>query len=507
MRATGKVFMASDGTGARPKAATPRGFRDYFGAQAARRTAMLAAVAKVYESYGFDALETSAIEALEALGEYLPDVDRPNAGVFAWEDETAGWLALRYDLTAPLARVYAQHRHNLPTPYRRYSFGPVWRNEKPDPGRYRQFYQCDADTVGTPSIAAEAELCAMLCDALQAVGLDRGDFRIRISNRKLLDGTLESAGITDPECSETGERRRAAVMRSVDKLDRLGPSGVRALLGDGRKDASGDFTDGAGLSPEQTERVMAFTTMGKEESPALMFSRLGDLVGSSAIGMDGIREMQELTGLVESAGLGQVCKFDPGIVRGLAYYTGPVIEAELTFDVSDEKGRVQRLGSIAGGGRYDRLVRRFTGQEVPATGISLGVDRLLAALDMRDRNGRQSDFSAPVVVTVMESRRMGEYLAMAAELRAACVRAEVYLGKPGSLRSQLKYADGRCSPAAVIAGSDEFEKGQVTIKDLALGARMARSASREEWQERPSQVTIPRAGMVAHIRQMVAAER
>ena len=227
----------------RPKAETPKGFRDYFGTEVEQRKAMLDEIAKVYHRYGFDALESSAVETVEALGKFLPDVDRPNEGVFAWQEDDADWLALRYDLTAPLARVYAQHRNDLPTPYRRYAMGPVWRNEKPGPGRFRQFYQCDADTVGTASVAADAEICMMLADALEAVGIERGDYVIRVNNRKVLNGVLEVAGI-----AEDDERTRGIVLRAIDKLDRLGPEGVRALLGEGRKDDSGDFTEGAGLS-------------------------------------------------------------------------------------------------------------------------------------------------------------------------------------------------------------------------------------------------------------------
>ena len=185
----------------RPKAETPKGFRDYFGDDVVRRKAMLDRIAEVYHAHGFDALESSAVETVEALGKFLPDVDRPNEGVFAWqEDEDAAWVALRYDLTAPLARVYAQHRNDLPTPYRRYAMGPVWRNEKPGPGRFRQFYQCDADTVGTASVAADAEICMMLADALEAVGIERGDYVIRVNNRKVLNGVLEVAGL--PETAE-----------------------------------------------------------------------------------------------------------------------------------------------------------------------------------------------------------------------------------------------------------------------------------------------------------------
>ncbi len=250
--------MAKEKGPRRPRAETPKGFRDYFGAEVVERKAMLDTIAGVYHRYGFDPLETSAVETVEALGKYLPDVDRPNEGVFAWQDEDADWLALRYDLTAPLARVAAQYRNDLPSPYRRYAMGPVWRNEKPGPGRFRQFYQCDADTVGSGSVAADAEICAMLADTLEAVGIPRGDYVVRVNNRKVLNGVMEAAGILDPADPEKFAHERGIVLRAIDKLDRLGEAGVRALLGEGRKDESGDFTKGAGLSGAQADVIMRF---------------------------------------------------------------------------------------------------------------------------------------------------------------------------------------------------------------------------------------------------------
>ena len=237
--------MAKARSQARPRAETPKGFRDSFGAEVVARREMLARIAEVYERYGFDPLETSAVETVEALGKFLPDVDRPNEGVFAWEED-GDWLALRYDLTAPLARVAAQYRNDLPVPYRRYAMGPVWRNEKPGPGRFRQFTQCDADTVGAPSVAADAEICMMLADALEAAGIARGDYVIRVNNRKVLNGVMEAAGVLDPADPSRFEAERGIVLRAIDKLDRLGVEGVRALLGEGRRDESGDFTKGAG---------------------------------------------------------------------------------------------------------------------------------------------------------------------------------------------------------------------------------------------------------------------
>jgi len=487
--------MAKQKKQPRPKAETPKGFRDYFGTEVAERDAMLARIAAVYHRYGFDALESSAVETLESLGKYLPDVDRPNAGVFAWQEEDdKTWLALRYDLTAPLARIYAQHKDVLPTPYRRYSMGPVWRNEKPGPGRFRQFYQCDADTVGTPTVAADAEICAMLADTLEAVGIPRGDYIIRVNNRKVLNGVMQIAGILDPTDPERFSHERGIVLRAIDKLDRLGPDGVRALLGEGRKDESGDFTKGAGLSGSQAAVVMDFMA-AKRDTGAATVACLHDLVTGSPMGVEGVQELEKIEELLEAQGYGpDRIEIDPSVVRGLGYYTGPVFEAELTFEIRDEKGRPRQFGSVAGGGRYDDLVKRFTGQSVPATGISIGVDRLLAALRAKGR--LDGTATGPVLVTVMDRDRMTDYQTMAAELRNAGIRAEVYLGNPKNFGNQLKYADKRDCPLAIIQGSDEKERGVVIVKDLALGKRLAAEiTSNEEWKAQPAQQEIPRAGL------------
>ncbi|SLN37991.1 histidine--tRNA ligase [Roseisalinus antarcticus] len=517
--------MAKDKKQPRPKAETPKGFTDYFGQQVAERTEMLSRIAAVYHRYGFDALETSAVETVEALGKFLPDVDRPNEGVFAWQEDAEGekpgdWLALRYDMTAPLARVYAQHRNDLPTPYRRYTFGPVWRNEKPGPGRFRQFYQCDADTVGTASMAADAEICAMLADALEEVGIARGDYVIRINNRKVLNAVLEAIGVDNIFEDERREHVRGITLRSIDKLDRLGWEGVEQLLTTGRKDESGDFTAGAGFRQHAVDTIKAVFVDARDSSnleaardyarsvgdrswwtddDRLVLYNIYTVLGNTSAGIDAMQELIQIVDLCRKQGYGpDRIVIDPSVVRGLGYYTGPVYEAELTFEIKDEKGRPRQFGSVAGGGRYDDLVKRFTGQSVPATGISIGVDRLLAALRMRRQGQAQAD--GPVVVTVMDRDRMADYMAMVAELRGAGIRAEVYLGNPKNFGNQLKYADKRGSPVAVIEGADEKSKGVVQIKDLVLGLQIAENATLEEWKDRPSQYEVPRSELVARVR-------
>jgi len=541
--------MAKQKKSPRPKAETPKGFRDYFGAEVTHRTEMLGKIAAVYHRYGFDALESSGVETVQALGKFLPDVDRPNEGVFAWQedadsDKPGDWLALRYDLTAPLARVYAQHQNDLPKPYRRYAMGPVWRNEKPGPGRFRQFYQCDADTVGASSVAADAEICAMLADCLEEVGIERGDYIVRVNNRKVLDGVMEVAGLS----GDDKEAERGIVLRAIDKLDRLGVEGVRALLGEGRKDESGDFTGGAGLSISQIDTVMQFvnaesiveaelqsalkieertnpafdgrlTAIKNAKGEVIDFSNfapeiyptvftllhLRKIISSSEVGRKGVLELREIYENLSDQGYGpDRIVIDPSVVRGLGYYTGPVFEAELTFEIKDEKGRTRNFGSVAGGGRYDDLVKRFTGQEVAATGVSIGVDRLLAALDAKGRLDKTAD--GPVVVTVMDKARMADYQKMVAELRQAGIRAEVYLGNPKNFGNQLKYADKRGSPVAVIEGGDEYEKGVIQIKDLILGAQMAEGATLEEYKELPSQYEVPRDQLVAKVRDILDSQ-
>jgi histidyl-tRNA synthetase len=507
--------MAKDKSPRRPRAETPKGFRDYFGAEVTERKAMLDKIAEVYHRYGFDPLETSAVETVEALGKFLPDVDRPNEGVFGWQDEDGDWLALRYDLTAPLARVAAQFRNDLPSPYRRYAMGPVWRNEKPGPGRFRQFYQCDADTVGAPSVAADAEICAMLSDALEEVGIPRGDYVVRVNNRKVLNGIVESVaeiqresafpkGMSVQGAAEFQELKARLVaqtdnvMRTLDKFDKIGQAGVAELLGPGRTDQSGARIDGLGLPDYVIRGFLAFLN-ARGATNAETISRLREVVRLSPTGMEGVDELETIAALLDAQGYGpDRIVIDPSVVRGLGYYTGPVFEAELTFEILDEKGRKRQFGSVAGGGRYDDLVKRFTGQAVPATGVSIGVDRLLAALRAKGRAGGESH--GPVVVTVMDRDRMADYQAMASELRRAGIRAEVYLGNPKNFGNQLKYADHRKSPVAIIQGSAEAERGVVLIKDLALGAKIAAEASVEEWKSQPAQSEVARADLVAAVR-------
>ncbi len=487
--------MASDN---KPKARLPRGLADRGGAELVATRAMLEKIRSVYELYGFEGLETPAIEYTDALGKFLPDQDRPNEGVFSFQDDDEQWLSLRYDLTAPLARHVAEHFDKLPKPYRSYRSGYVFRNEKPGPGRFRQFMQFDADTVGAPTVAADAEICMMAADTLEAVGIARGDYVIKVNNRKVLDGVLEAIGLG----GEANAGRRLTVLRAIDKLDKIGVDGVRDLLGAGRWEnpeaKSGDFTKGAGLEAEAIDKVLAFVSAG---TGVAGLAKLDAVVGDSEAGKAGLTELRDIAALVAAAGYddGRIV-IDPSVVRGLEYYTGPVYEAELTFQVKDEDGRPVRFGSVAGGGRYDGLVARFRGEPVPATGFSIGVSRLLHALAHLGKMECDAKVG-PVVVLVMDRDRVADYMAMVATLRSHGIRAEMYLGGAG-MKAQMKYADKRGAPAVVIQGSNEKEAGEVQIKDLVEGAKIAAGISdhAEYRAARPAQFSVKEADLLDAIR-------
>jgi histidyl-tRNA synthetase len=483
------------------KARLPRGFADRGPDEIAAVDAMLAVIRESYRLYGFEAMETPAIEYTETLGKFLPDQDRPNEGVFSFQDDDEQWLSLRYDLTAPLARHFAENFEALPKPYRTYRGGFVFRNEKPGPGRFRQFLQFDADTIGSASPAADAELCMMAADTLEKLGIARGDYSIRINNRKILDGVMEVIGLG----GEGDAARRLVVLRAIDKLDRLGPEGVRLLLGAGRKDESGDFTRGAGLADEAIDKVLAFTN-ARRSTNAQTLVALAEIVATSARGLEGVAELQAINDLARAADYNESrLTLDPSVVRGLEYYTGPVFEADLTLAVKDDRGQPIRFGSIGGGGRYDGLVARFRGEDVPATGFSIGVSRLYAALKaIGSPIVASAPHNGPVVVLVMDRDQLPHYQGLVARLRDANVRAELYLGAAG-MKAQMKYADRRKSPCVVIQGSNEREREEVQIKDLIEGAKAAAAiGSNEEWKAaRPAQISALESDLVAAVREIL----
>ena len=468
------------------KARLPRGLADRGPAEIAATRRMLETIRRVFERYGFEPVETPAIEYTDALGKFLPDQDRPNEGVFSFQDDDEQWLSLRYDLTAPLARYVAENFQNLALPYRSYRYGWVFRNEKPGPGRFRQFMQFDADTVGAPSMAADAEMCMLAADTMEALGIPRGSYVVKVNNRKVLDGAMDALQIP--------AEKRLTTMRAVDKLDRLGIDGVRMLLGKGRKDESGDFTKGAELTDPQIAGIVDAISGAPKATG-----------GATA----GDQELSEIASLVNAAGYSDRVRVDKTVVRGLEYYTGPVYEVELTFEIKDEKGRLVRFGSVGGGGRYDGLVSRFRGEPVPATGFSIGVSRLQAALAALGKLG-EKPAAGPVVVTVFDRDRIADYQRMVAALRGANIRAELYLGNlKNNIGAQLKYADKRGSPCAVIQGGDEKARGEVQIKDLILGATLAATKDRDEYlkKQAEAQFAVKETTLVEAVRSLLAKHK
>jgi histidyl-tRNA synthetase len=515
---------------ARPEARLPKGLSDISAGEIRACEDMLGTIRRVFESYGFEPLDTPAIEYSDSLGKFLPDQDRPNEGVFSFKDDDEQWLSLRYDLTAPLARYVAENYQNLPKPFRRYQSGPVWRNEKPGPGRFRQFTQFDADTVGASSVAADAELCMLAADTLEALGVPRGQYVVKVNNRKVLDGVLESLGLA----GDNNAGKRLSILRAIDKFDRLGWEGVELLLGKGRKDESGDFTRGAGLDGQQIDSIrQAFfrddwndpnTTTSEAEADTmdddvrsgfgkgsrydnLYFLKMlrGKMAGDFDEGLDQLIGIEKF---VRSCGYGtKRIRIDPSVVRGLEYYTGPVFEAELLAPIKDERGQPVRLGSVVSGGRYDGLIERFTGEKVPATGVSIGVSRLLFGLQRLGKY-QKSATQGPVVVLVLDRDRIADYQTMVQQMRSAGLRAELYLGE-GGLKAQMKYADRRSSPCVVIQGGDEKAKGAVQVKDLVLGATLTKIEDRDDYlkKQAEAQFLVAEDELVETVRAVLARHK
>jgi histidyl-tRNA synthetase len=508
------------------KARLPRGLADRGPAEIAATRAMVEKIREVYQRYGFEPVETPAMEFTDALGKFLPDQDRPNEGVFSFQDDDEQWISLRYDLTAPLARYVAENFDSLPKPYRSYREGYVYRNEKPGPGRFRQFMQFDADTVGSASPAADAEMCMMAADTMEALGIPRGSYVVKVNNRKVLDGLMETVGLL----GEENARRRLTVLRAIDKLDRFSLDEVAKLLGPGRWDGGeegkGDFTKGAGLDDVGISRVINFTGWGDPDSGAkssflsnaVTIANFESRVEDNTLGREGVAELSQISDLVAAGGYDESrIIVDPSVVRGLEYYTGPVYEVELLLDTKDEKGRPVRFGSVGGGGRYDGLVSRFRGEPVPATGFSIGVSRLQAALEQLNKDKPQPVAFGPVVVTVFSDRdpEIARQNLIDAQqkvklLRDVDIRAELYLGNPKNMGNQLKYADRRNSPCVIIQGSDEKDDPagpQVLLKDLILGAELAKlEKDRDEYLQKQgeAQTKVPQAALVDEVRKILA---
>lgn len=461
-----------------------RGLRDLLPDQMLARQQMVDTIRGVYESYGFVPLSTPAIEFLDVLSGSAGQ--EAQQSIFRVTNPEKEDLGLRFDLTVPLARVIAQYPE-LPRPFRRYQVASVWRADKPDKGRYREFTQFDLDSVGVESEIADTEIIAGMCDTLSALGV--GGYLVRFSSRAILNLLLVYAGIS-PE-------QGVDVFRVLDKLDKVGLDKVQLELMDGYKDESGDIIRGVGLSRDQVDRITAFLAI-KSDSRRDVMTQVRDLFGSVENAAPQLDVVERISSHLYSLGYNdEQVSLDLSIARGLAYYTGPVFEAILTD--------APQFGSVFGGGRYDNLVMRFLGEPIPAVGASIGVDRLLAALTHLGKIGKKKS-TARVLVTQMDASLRDEYIRMTWELRRAGIATELYLGSAKGPGKQLKYADYYDIPLAILYGSNEHQQGTVTVKDLIAGReRMKPTADRQEYlAQRAGQVSLPRTGLADAIHKMLA---
>ena len=419
----------------KPSKELPLGFVDRTEKELLIRDFVISNIKEVMIKYGFQYLETPSFEYTDSIGKFLPDKDRPGEGVFSFKDENK-WLSLRYDLTAPLARYVAKNYLEIPKPFKRYQLGTVWRNEKPGPGRYREFLQFDADYVGTKNLQADAELCVLISEILDKCGLDKTDYIVKISSRKFTDKLFEQLKIISKDQIST-------TLRALDKIDRLGWEEAKKLLGKGRKDKSGDYTKGANLNNDQIKIIEDALNNKKPNS----------------------EDVEEIIKIFEAYSFKNY-KFDPSVIRGLEYYTGPIFEVNLNFEVKNLKGNVIQFGSIGGGGRYDNLVNNFGNLDCPATGISIGLDRLVFAL-MQKREFKIKPVR-PVIICVFDKSRIKEYIEILSNLRNSNISSEIYPGE-GKLKKQMQYANKIGSPAVILYGDDEIKSGKVTLKNLKTG--------------------------------------
>ena len=454
----------------KPTSELPNGFADRQEKELLIRDLLISNIKKIMSKYGFQYLETPSFEYTDSIGKFLPDKDRPSEGVFSFEDEKK-WLSLRYDLTAPLARYAAKNFDSLPRPFKRFQLGTVWRNEKPGPGRFREFLQFDADYIGTSNLFSDAELCFLISEILNSCGLEKSEFIIKISNRKLSKGLLEKLNITD-------EQKQSITLRAIDKLDRVGVEGVQYLLGKGRKDKSGDFTKGAELEESQIKEIIKFLNIKNLSDKN--FERIREIAADNESMNDGIKELELMEKYFLLFNFTNYI-FDPTVVRGLEYYTGPIFEANLTFGVKNNKGQEIEFGSVGGGGRYDDLVKRFNNQDCPSTGISVGLDRLIYAI--LQKNKIKAEKKNPVLICVFDEKYMDFYIKILNVLRSKNISAEIYSGS-SNIKSQFKYADKRGCDFVILCGDDEVSKNVVTIKNLNIGKQMSENIKdRSEWKQ------------------------
>jgi len=413
----------------------PLGFVDRQEKELLARDFIISKIKEVMIKYGFQYLETPSFEYTDSIGKFLPDKERPDQGVFSFKDEK-NWLSLRYDLTAPLARYVAKNYQEIPKPFKRYQLGTVWRNEKPGPGRFREFLQFDADFVGTNNLQADAELCVLISEILEKCGLTKNDYTVKISSRKFTEELFK-------EIKLESEKQIFIVLRALDKVDRLGWNEVKKILGSGRKDKSGDFTEGAKLKENQIE---------------LIEQKINDKKSKP-------KDILEIIKIFRAYNFNNYI-FDPSVVRGLEYYTGPIFEVNLNFEVKNTKGKAIQFGSIGGGGRYDNLVSNFGNLDCPATGISIGIDRLVYALMQKKEFNIKS--IKPIIICVFDKENIKYYVDILNSIRATGISAEIYPGE-GNLKKQMQYANKINSPAVILYGEDEIKSRKATLRNLNTG--------------------------------------
>ena len=454
----------------KPKAQLPKGFKDSSEENIDIRNQVIAVIRNECEKFGFKNIETPALEYTEALGKFLPDVERPSGGVFSFQDEDDQWISMRYDLTAPLARYVAENYQFIPKPFKRYQVGSVWRNEKPGPGRYREFIQFDADVIGISNNYIDAELCVMVAKIFLELGFTASEFKVKYSSRVIWEDLFKKINLDEIQIP--------AVLRAVDKLDRLGTDGVKELLLKGRKDKSGDFMQGVNLKDNQAEEILDFISNKTTKD---------DQLNSFEEYLQNYKELP--------------FEFDPTVVRGLEYYTGLVFEVELTAQILNDKGKEVIFGSVAGGGRYDKLIARFGKEDVPATGISIGVDRLVYAIEQFDKIS--SSKRPLIIIANLLSDQISTYLKIADQLRNEGYACEIFYGS-SNLSKQLKYCDKRKASVVVIVGEDEMKNNTISLKDLTVGKELSKNIdSREEWKElKAGQFTINKDELLAEIKKI-----
>ena len=454
----------------KPKAQLPKGFRDSTEENIDIRNQVIAIIRNECEKFGFKNIETPALEYTEALGKFLPDVDRPSGGVFSFQDEDDQWISMRYDLTAPLARYVAENYQFIPKPFKRYQVGSVWRNEKPGPGRYREFIQFDADAIGISNNYVDAELCVMVAKIFLELGFTAKEYKVKYSSRVIWEDLFKKINLDEIQIP--------AVLRAVDKLDRLGIDGVKELLLEGRQDKSGDFMQGVNLKDSQANEILDFISNKKIKD---------DQLNSFEEYLQNYKELP--------------FEFDPTVVRGLEYYTGLVFEVELTAKILNDKGKEVIFGSVAGGGRYDKLIARFGKEDVPATGISIGVDRLVYAIEQFDKISANK--KPLIIIANLISDEISTYLNIADQLRLEGYACEIFYGS-NNLSKQLKYCDKRGASAVIIIGEDELNNNTISIKNLTVGKEMSKNIdSREEWKElKAGQFTINKDDLINEIKKI-----